>query len=190
MTARAKEQIETLYHALEFVTDWSVAVDGGANIGDWTEVMAERFHTVHAFEPAVDMMDRLRARGIKNAILHEAALFDRDGEGALLGKKPRGRHVLPGSGGIRIVPLDSLGLATCGLIKLDLEGAERRALCGARQTIQHCRPVLIIEDAPELARRYGSPKPIASILAKYGYREAYRRAPDVVFVPTAGAPTP
>lgn len=183
MTERAKAQIETLYRAFAFVTDWTVAVDGGANIGDWTEVMAARFGVVHAFEPAPDMMDRLRRRAIPNAVLHEAALFDADGPGTLLGKKPRGRHVEPGSGDVRMVRLDGLGLASCGLIKLDLEGAERLALRGAAETIARCRPVIIVEDAPRLARRYGRVKEMAGVMAKLGYREVHREWPDAVFVP-------
>lgn len=186
MTGRAKAQIRTLFRAFAFVTDWSVAVDGGANIGDWTEAMAERFAVVHAFEPAADMMERLRGRAIANAVLHDEALFDQDGEGVLLGKKPRGRHVIPGNGGVRMVRLDNLGLASCGLIKLDLEGAEQRALRGAAETVARCRPVVIIEDAPELALRYGIAGEMTAVMAKLGYREAYRCWPDAVFVPDTG----
>ncbi len=46
---------------------------------------------------------------------------------------------------VQKIALDNLGLARCDLIKLDVEGMEFEALEGARDTIERCRPVLLIE---------------------------------------------
>lgn len=40
---------------------------------------------------------------------------------------------------------DALPLADCALIKLDLEGMEDRALAGAMNTLERCRPIVLFE---------------------------------------------
>ena len=45
-----------------------------------------------------------------------------------------------------MVTLDSLSLATCRLIKADVEGMELPVLQGAAQTLRRCRPVLYLEN--------------------------------------------
>lgn len=46
---------------------------------------------------------------------------------------------------VQKVAIDNLGLARCDLIKIDIEGMELEALEGARETIERCRPILLIE---------------------------------------------
>jgi FkbM family methyltransferase len=57
---------------------------------------------------------------------------------------------------IRKLMLDEYGLSRVDLIKLDVEGMELEALEGARQTIERCRPIMLIEkiktDSAQLAQ--------------------------------------
>jgi FkbM family methyltransferase len=57
---------------------------------------------------------------------------------------------------IRKLMLDEYGLSRVDLIKLDVEGMELEALEGARQTIERCRPIMLIEkiktDSVQLAQ--------------------------------------
>lgn len=46
---------------------------------------------------------------------------------------------------VQIVTLDSLGLASCRLVKIDVEGMEPEVIRGARATIEAHRPVLFVE---------------------------------------------
>jgi len=52
-------QLDHLQQALGFVTDFRVAVDGGAHVGSWALKMAEVFDEVIAFEPAEDTFECL-----------------------------------------------------------------------------------------------------------------------------------
>jgi FkbM family methyltransferase len=58
---------------------------------------------------------------------------------------------------IRLLTIDSLALQRLDFLKLDVEGMELEALAGASQTIQRCKPAILVEviksDKAELGRR-------------------------------------
>ena len=84
------------------------------------------------------------------------------------------RQVTPDDdGGTQAVSIDSLNLEHCDFIKLDLEGAERLALEGARETIQKFRPFLLVE-MNNLGQRFGfSDDSIKFYLIGLGYELVY-----------------
>lgn len=182
----AEEQLRTLRWAIEHTTDFALAVDGGANVGDWSAVMAEHFHEVHAFEPAPDVFDTLVKRRLKNVKCHEAALWDRE---SLIDmhetEKKRGLHrsrFAKEGASVPALALDSLHFDRCGLIKLDLEGGENLALRGAIRTLRHFHPTVVIE-VDRYAKRYGfSQEDSTEFLQEIGYRQAYAFGPDKVFL--------
>lgn len=149
--------------ALRLVTDFSRAIDCGAHRGGWTGLLAEHFASVIAFEPAPDLMARLRNRfaGAPNVTLVEAAVLDLDGLGEMItpagheGKR-RGRYAQSAEGGrIEVKRIDSFAFDACGLIKLDIEGGELSALKGARNLLARCSPVIVVEEKAAHARRFG-----------------------------------
>lgn len=175
-------QIKTLHWVLDsgLIQDWSVAVDGGANVGDWSAVMADRFKVVHAFEPGgMFLLKR------DNVILHEKALMDCCGRVEIVKKKQnnRGWYALPSdSGDAEATTIDRLKLKSCGLIKLDLEGAEGYALLGGSGTIRRFKPVLIVEFGTSRRKRPGLPDDrTRAILREFGYRMVYKSRPDEVY---------
>ena len=65
----------------------------------------------------------------------------------------------------RVTPLDSLSLAVCHLIKIDVEGYEAEVLRGAAATIARCRPLLYVEnDRPDRQQE------VISLIAQMNYR--------------------
>jgi FkbM family methyltransferase len=176
------EQIQTLYWVLQsgLIKNWGSAVDGGAHIGDWSALMADFFTTVHAFEPGG--MFRARTR---NIVFHPEALLHRECRVTLATKKNnnRGWYVLPDEGGaVKAAAIDALGLKDCGLIKLDLEGAEGLALHGAASTLEGCRPVVIIEVGHYNRKRLGlGDEETRAILTDKGYRLVHAYGPDEVY---------
>lgn len=177
---KLQDQIKALPMALEYVTDWRVAVDGGANIGEWAAAMAERFETVHAFEP-----QKICPKG--NYILHRAALMDKPGTVSMTVKPKklgctRSYYAIRGDD-VPAMTIDGLGLESCGFIKLDLEGAELLALRGAEQTVERFRPVLLIEFDRSTLRRYGHrPGDLIAWLQARGYQKVAEFWLDFVYV--------
>ncbi len=47
---------------------------------------------------------------------------------------------------VEVVTIDALGLQSCRLIKIDVEGMEPTVIEGARETIERCEPALFVEN--------------------------------------------
>lgn len=133
-----------------------VAVDAGAYVGVWTRRMLRDFDTVYTFEPMPINYECL----FRNTweLRTRCHLFNKglsNTNGPLYVSKlpakpfnvsfsltPVGSQVLS----YQSIRLDDLGLETCDLIKLDVEGMEHLAILGALGTIRSCRPVVVIEE--------------------------------------------
>ncbi len=165
---KALEELAHLRAALKWCRDFGTAIDGGANMGAWANLMATRFKRVHAFEPDPDNFLKMAENiGHLDGIqMHEAALGEKAGTSLLAGKSSTSRHLARGRakdyadkkrGVVPVIRLDDMKLDHVGLIKLDLEGYELWALRGAKETIERCAPVIIIEVVPRYERRFGGP---------------------------------
>lgn len=147
---------------------WTV-LDVGAGIGDFTVQAAKASPSgrVFAFEPAEDafalLEENLARNGVRNAVAHREAI-GAPGEVAALETTTsvRSRTVPVDSAGAReAVPTSSLdevfarlGLATCDLLKMDVEGAEERILLGtsAETLLRVRRLVLEVHEEEGTAR--------------------------------------
>ena len=180
-----------------------VLVDGGANVGLFSLIAAVAVGPggrVLACEPVAETMALLRANAAENDFptleLHEVALSDRPGRaGFTVFEAGSGlASFAPEDGGGRVVDvtattLDALTADVAGrvaVVKLDIEGAEVKALKGAARLIAHDRPVFVIELEPgHLARQGSSVADVREILAPHGY-EAYAITPGAALVTLAG----
>ncbi len=152
---------ESELHMLPFLVNRDKqAIDIGANKGVYTHLLARLVPFVHAFEPNPKMFNIL-TRGLpENARSYEIALSDQSGSGKLLvpmsvrtktysnqgaslsKQKVDGEH---GVVQIETRTLDSYALDNVGFIKIDVEGYEHTVLEGAKNTLMHCRPIMLIE---------------------------------------------
>jgi FkbM family methyltransferase len=133
-----------------------VAVDVGANMGEYTAAFAEFAKGVVAFEPNPAMakdLERLLSGRVK---VIAAAVSDHPGTAEL-------RIPTTGSGLATIeaqndlegasyhtvstpmVRLDDCDLGDVGFIKIDVEGHELAVLKGAEETLRRCKPVILVE---------------------------------------------
>ena len=194
-----REQVEGLHHFLSLgvVNDYSLAIDGGAHVGTWAAVMAELFEHVIAFEPTPKTFSILvkNMAGFSNVECHQQALMDAPGFVEMqMPEKGKGRHrkrilnrkstarYFTAGGDIPAVTIDGLKLSGCGLIKLDLEGAEPLAITGAQETIAKYHPALVVE-IKKHSLRYGvSAKKLKGMISKMGYREVHRRRYDRFYI--------
>lgn len=179
-------EIDHLQIALKYCTMRRVSVDGGAHIGTWSRALSDQFLVVMAFEPAPDTYACLieNTRDRENVMQLQQALGERSGMGQIIDDITRSgntgsRYIVPGNS-IQVVPLDQYKLRTLDFLKLDVEGYELAALCGAAETIKRCRPVVMIE----VKRLRPGHDPMAAVkyLETMGYCEVERARNDWVFV--------
>jgi len=197
MASQASEKVvrelDHLRAALRHVHRFGTAIDGGANIGLWTAEMAKSFERVVAFEPAEDTFKQLItvARELGNVQCMQKALWSKSCHIQVCEptNRPPGRHrsrfVQPDKEGlIPAVAIDDLCLDDVGLIKLDIEGAELFALQGAKETLIHCRPVVILEELRKVPeKRYGiAPHASKDFLGKLGARFVEQIRFDQIYV--------
>lgn len=179
-------QIDHLELALKQCSRRRLAVDGGAHIGTWTCALADQFLEVMAFEPAADTYACLveNTGGKANVLQFRHALGAEKGRATVVDDPTRqgntgSRYLRPG-GDVTVVPLDDYGLHNLDFLKLDVEGSELAALRGATETIQRCRPVVMIE--VKKLRRGHDPLAAVQYLVGLGYREVARAKNDRVYV--------
>lgn len=76
-----------------------------------------------------------------------------------------------------IKPLDSFGIKGVSIIKIDVQGFEKKVLLGAKETIQKNRPIIYIEIESDQLELYGeTEQSVFEILSEMGY--SYRRFND------------
>lgn len=173
-------------------------VDAGAHIGYMTLVMARasgQHGRVYAFEPGEAncslLRENLALNGIANVVVVAAFVADRDGAAHLLRGPSSYEHRLAEGGGgdeIASVTLDrQLADVKVDFVKLDVEGADARAVEGMRRILARDRPIVLIED-------HGPPTDDAkAILASHGYAFRPVDAAHALAVPadtSPGSPSP
>jgi FkbM family methyltransferase len=167
-----------------------VFVDGGANVGLFTLVAAQRVGPsgkVLAFEPGravrLQLMENVVLNGFSHVEVVPFALAAAAGEASFRAFELGGaglNHLGPteGEGGsvetVKLAALDEVLLpsdrARLTVVKLDLEGAEHSALLGASATLRQARPDILIEiEAPHLERMASSVSQVSALLRQHGY---------------------
>ncbi len=178
------QSADALSMALEHTPGRGIAVQAGGNVGILAGQLAQHFSHVHTFEPDADNFKCLDHNVVaENVTKRMAALGASSDSGVSLETMPFncGSHNVNGVGDIPVETIDGLGLEACDLILLDVEGYELFALRGAQQTIEKCKPTIILEDKG-LSRRYGIEEGDAPgwLIERFGYRVVQHTNRDVV----------
>lgn len=176
------------------------ALDIGAHVGLWSMILRKHFKKVVAFEPMPKLQecfkqnlgDNLLPKG--NVDLYGCALGSRAQVTRLnITKENSGNcHIDPKyQGGVITHPdeltivhrLDDLIYPDISFIKIDVEGYELEVLRGAEMTIKTHRPVMVIEQKPGNAERYGFGQTEAVELAlSWGARIKWIKSGDYCLV--------
>lgn len=135
--------------AYKYVTDFSVAIDVGANVGLWAVHLAEHFDKVLAYEPMKEVYECLDANvkglpvevnkyALGNVNSTVEMVFDSVNTGNSFVSEV-------GTGDISIKRMDNLLLPKFGLLKIDCERHELQVLQGAVETITEYKPIIVCE---------------------------------------------
>ncbi len=186
--------------ALEFCKSFRTAVDIGAHCGLWSFYFAKQFDRVDAFEPVAEHRECfcVNVDGVHLNIgcdsilpvacvtLHACALGAKEGSIRIsTTRASSGNSYIDGDGDVPLRTLDSFSLNDVDFVKADCEGYELHAMVGAKETIERCKPVIIVEQKPGRAQRFGLAETGAvAYLESLGYRMAQEMSGDYIMVPT------
>ena len=171
-------------NAMPFVRNTRSVIQAGGSVGLWARGLADMFETVYTFEPHPDLYQCLvRNASARNIIKMQAVLGDTNNTVAMDWKSLGAHSVNSAKGQYPIMTIDSLKLNTLDLIVLDVEGYESFAITGALETIQKCRPVIMIEEIGYDVK-HNMPVGFArTLLIERNYTEVYKQGSDVIFAP-------
>lgn len=172
--------------ALRYAKKTAVAVQAGGYIGMWPLRLAKTFSLVHTIEPLEANLEALK-RNIENIpgiVMHHGLLSDKqDEEVSFAIRKGWGSRISEHDPNAeryekrRTMTIDSLHLPCCDAIFLDVEGAELRAIEGAKETIKAFRPVVTLEAWNE------NVQPYIAFMDKLNYEFASKVHMDMIFRP-------
>jgi len=137
--------------SLQFVKDFGVAVDIGANVGLWSRDLVRKFAHVIAIEPVVDFQECMRKNvPMENIEIWPIALGTEDTSIDMIITKGNTGHShinkdTIGTGKVEMKRLDSLNFDRIDYMKIDCEGYEMQILKGGENTIRTHQPVIVVE---------------------------------------------
>ena len=147
----AKYQEPVRHKSLQFVKDFGVAVDIGANVGLWSRDLAARFARVVAIEPVVEFQECLRRNvPMENIEIWPIALGTEDTTIDMVITEGNTGHShinkdSIGMGKVDMKCLDSLWFDRIDYMKIDCEGYEMQILKGGEQTLRTHQPIVVVE---------------------------------------------
>ena len=144
-----QKEVGFLSGAIDHCDHHYTAIQAGGNCGIYPLYLSDYFTSVITFEPERQnygcLLKNIENR--TNIIASCAALGD---SGGLVGIEPceynNGASYVVDGRDVQVIAVDDLGLDSLDLIQLDVEGYEAKALQGASQTINRCKPVIMVED--------------------------------------------
>lgn len=178
--------------ALDLCKQRRTAVDVGAHCGLWSFNLAHAFEEVQAFEPMEIHRDCFHKNvfeslGDRKVEVHlwACALGEQQGLVRLESEKgSSGNTRIVGDGDVEVRTLDSFEFSEVDLIKIDTEGYELHVLRGAVETIERCKPVIVVEQKRDMAEQMGLPKLGAvDFLLERGYKVAKEISGDYLCIP-------
>lgn len=154
---RQRYQGKKIDASLQACKSFRTAVDVGAHIGLWSYYLAEKFDTLHAFEPVEEHRQCFEKNvPFANVQLHAMALGNStDSISIFTSPTSSGDSWVSGPGEIPRRKLDDLELENVDFIKVDCEGGELLVLKGAEQLILRDRPTICVEQKPGRAQKFG-----------------------------------
>jgi FkbM family methyltransferase len=153
--------------SLEYVTDFSLAVDVGAHVGLWSRDLSNYFQSVLAFEPLELHRECLR-RNVRPDIVHVVPMALGNQHGAVAfdcrpGETAESRIAVDRNGSVPIGRLDDFEIHSLGYLKVDTGGFELQVLKGAQQTLLKHQPIVVFEQSDCGVEFFGETEPYAGV---------------------------
>jgi FkbM family methyltransferase len=169
--------------SLENLPNKRTALDIGAHVGLWSRDLVKHFDKVIAFEPVIEHIECLKKNvPAANLEIIQTTVGEVEGTCDLSFYRENSgmTHRTDGTK-YKMITIDSLNLQHVDYIKIDVEGFEHEVLLGALETLQRCRPRIVLEmkRLPHLAP--GVEFRAKKYLHKVGYKEIGFFGADHIF---------
>lgn len=168
--------VEMLRPFRKYIPIGGTVLDVGASIGDHTITYAEWVGptgTVVAFEPNPKAYDCLlhNTKHMKQVVQVSSGLSNVEEIVSIVELDNSGAsYLVQTEGDVIVFPLDYFDYDKIDFIKIDVEGFEVKVLEGARDTINRCKPVMLIEvNSGALERSGTSAEKLVFLAASFGY---------------------
>jgi len=186
--ATGKFDMLAIEPALDALGPGSTFVDIGANIGFYSILAAERVGSagrVYSFEidsrPLKAFRKTVRFSGLQMIHIEELAVSDIDGKATFLPAEEHGHNKIEPSSKvgrqIRTARLDTWVKQKApdriDVIKIDVEGAEKLVIEGARDTILQYQPIIICEVTDQMEHFGHHVSDLLFLLEKIGYDHSW-----------------
>lgn len=139
-----------IYSDILKLCDNEIIIDAGAYDGDtireFTQFTNGRYKHIYALEPDAKNFKKLtrNTASMKKISLYNAAAWDKRETLIFSAKAGRNSKLSAQGSTVDAVDIDSIAKDGATLIKMDIEGAEMKALCGCEETISKYKPKLYI----------------------------------------------
>jgi FkbM family methyltransferase len=188
-----------------FINENSVVIECGCHIGAHTLKMASLCRTLYGFEPMPEthavLQKNIESNGITNTIIYKKGVADKAGltkfswiphdnpGGSGLENNPMGKPPWIASTNqdiaVELTTIDSLNLDKLDFMKIDVEGYETLVIEGGLNTIQKCKPMIVME---VWKNHFGQvdlnhTKELFKNLLAIGYDVISLSGPDFLFIP-------
>ena len=170
-----------------------ICVQAGGAVGVWPITFAGHFDQVMSFEPNPVLREcferNIEDRKVHNVHIIPKGLWDSEGTASLSNPLPhphnKGAWFLDLDGDdFEITYLDKYNLTDVDLIQWDIEGAELWALEGGKETIERCRPMIVLENKVDAVRNFHtSVEAVHDKMHDLGYDHVFSYARDEIWMP-------
>lgn len=172
------DDLQKPFNSFMKLSDSERYIDLGAYKGDTIDsflgMTKGRFDVIHAFEPDPKNFAALKKHSAelkyKNIFLHEYAVSNKTGNECFQGLGGRASHLSGEGYNVSCMRLDDMQELKPTFIKMDVEGAEEKALLGAARTIAEYRPKMQISLYHNIGDFFSLPLLINDICGGYKYR--------------------
>lgn len=143
----ADYQLQQYRQLVRYAPHQTLAIDCGAHAGIMTRRMSADFKQVISFEPVHYNLLTSNTADLNNVKIHPYGLLDAPAIVPIHINTENSGDCVVGAGddSIEVTTIDSLDIEGVSVIKMDIQGSEYPALQGARETILHDHPTLMIE---------------------------------------------
>jgi FkbM family methyltransferase len=206
-TIKANQLWEPYMHDIfdKYITKESVVIECGCHIGTHTLKMASLCDKLYGFEPMPETYDvlnkNIQLNSIHNATIYKQGVADKPGRtrfswiphdnpgGSGLENNPMGKPTwIEGTNkviDVELTTIDALNLEKLDFMKIDVEGYESLAIAGGFNTIQKCKPVIVME---VWKNHFGGvdinyTQDLFKNLIDIGYELRHLSGPDFIFLP-------